>query len=320
MTAQNSGSRQRIGFLLIEGFALMSCAAAVEPLRAANLLAKSELYELVFLSREGGPVRASCGAMFDAIAVRGISERPDMVFVVAGGDPFAIEDPTLFAQLRRLANHGVKMGGISGGAVVLAKAGLLENRRFTVHWEHFDALQEQSDAYLMERKLFVIDRDRATCAGGAAPLDMMHAMIRGQHGADLARGVSDWFIQTGVRSAEDPQREGAAKARPDLHRLTATALDLIETHLADPLSLPQIARLAGASERQLQRQFSRDMGDSVMRHYHRLRLRKADELLEKTRLPVTEIALATGFASAAHFSTSYRAEYGISPSARRQAG
>ncbi|MDC0739532.1 GlxA family transcriptional regulator [Cognatishimia sp. SS12] len=307
---------RKIGFVLLDGFALMSCASAIEPLRAANLLAETPLFDTVYLSQDGGVRRASCGAGFDTVALDHLREKPDVIFVVAGGDPFAPVSRTLLAGLRALAAQGVAMGGISGGSVLLAKAGLLQNRRFTVHWEHFEALQALSDDYLMERRLYVIDRDRYTCAGGAAPLDMMHAIIRSQHGAALAHAVSDWFIHTGVRRAEDPQR--GPQRQQALHRAVETALALMENHLADPLSVPQIARLSGSSERQLHRHFAADLGQTPKQVYLHMRLRKSDDLLRQTRLPLTEVALACGFATAAHFSTAYKKLHKMSPKSRRE--
>ena len=292
----------------------MSAASAVEPLRAANLLSGDDLYDLRFLSRDGGPVRASCGAIFetDPIAVGPV---PDLVFVIAGAIPLRLRTGGAGLAQASKRRRG-PLGGISGGAAILAQAGVMQNRRFTVHWEHFEALRARSDDFLMERRLFVIDRDRYTCAGGVAPLDLMHALIRSDHGAQLATQVSDWYIHTGIRDADAPQRSDGAV--PDgLHRAVAAALALMETHLADPLSMEQLAQLTGLSPRSLQRQFGDDIGQPLMRHYMIRRLEKADELLRQTRLPVGEVALAAGFVSQAHFAKSYRAQFGGSPRDRR---
>ncbi len=310
---------RRYGFLFLDGFALMSAASAIEPLRAANLIAGAPLYEPVFVSRKGGPVRASCGASFDTLSFRDAPADFGTLFVVAGGNPMLIEDERLVAYLRGLDARRGPLGGISGGAVVLARAGLMANRRFTVHWEHFEALRELSSEFLLERRLFVLDRDRATCAGGVAPLDMMHALIRAAEGARLAEAISDWFIHTGVRAAEDPQRASDIGEGALLRRSVAATLRLMEDHIADTLSLPQLAELVGLSPRQLQRAFEADLGESVMARYARLRLEKSDELLRQTRMPIAEIAYATGFSSQSNFSRAYRRRFDVSPRARRAA-
>lgn len=303
-------------FLLTPNFAMMSAAAAIEPLRAANYIAGQELYDVRFISAHGGRVQSSCGGGFQTQPMEAVPGHVENVYVIAGANPFALKIEKEVAFLRRLSRHGVRLGGISGGAVVLARAGLLESRRFTVHWEHMEAMREEFPAQIIEQRLFVLDRDRATCAGGVAPLDMMHALIRAKHGVELATAVSDWFIHTHVRMAEDEQRlidTGDVMLHPNV----VTAIRLMEDHIADPLTLAQIARLCGMSARQLQRLFRSDLGRSVVQHYTRIRLCKGEELLRQSRLSVTEIAFAVGFASQSNFARAFRQEYGETPSERR---
>nr|WP_319384671.1 GlxA family transcriptional regulator [uncultured Roseibium sp.] len=307
-----------VGFVLIDGFALMSATSAIEPLRAANLLSGSSLYGTRLFSQDGGWIASSCGGAFETEPLSNATGDLDILFVVAGGDPLAQAGSALFSHLRALSVRGVPLGGISGGAVYLAKAGVMQNRRFTVHWEYFEALQTGNDRFLMERRLFVIDRDRYTCAGGVAPLDMMHAIIRSDHGAELAKSVSDWFIHTGIRSAEDPQRLEFADSRQAFHASVDAAVELMETHLADPLSLEQIAMLSGSGPRQLQRRFDQQFGCPMMQVYMRLRLKKADELIRKTRLTFMEVALATGFSNQSHFGKVFRNHFGMAPRDRRK--
>ncbi|WP_287884705.1 GlxA family transcriptional regulator [Paracoccus sp. (in: a-proteobacteria)] len=309
---------RRYGFLLLPDYALMSAASAVEPLRAANLLSGRPLYDLQFVSIEGGFMPSSVAGGFETIALAEADENLDILFVVAGGDPLAQRDPRVLAFVRRLARRGVALGGISGGAAILAAAGVMAARRFTIHWQHLDAMRETWPDALIERRLFVIDRDRFTCAGGMAPLDMMHALIASAHGAALARAVSDWFIHTGIREAEAPQQLDPAR-KYDLHHPALVAMvELMTSHIADPLGLEDLGQLCDITPRHLERLAQAQLGESVMQFYRRLRLDKARELLTQSGLPLAEIALATGFASRSHFSRSFRAQFGISPSSRRQ--
>lgn len=309
---------RRIAFLLIDDFALLSTAAALEPLRAANMFAPTLAYDITILSASGTEAKSSIGARFDARYYKDVIPLYDLVFVVAGGNPARITDPALFSWLRQADRNGVALGGISGGAVVLARAGLLEGRRFTVHWHHFEDLKKIAGDWVLERRLFVIDRDRYTCAGGSAPLDMINAIIARDHGAGFAQRISDWFIQTEVRAPHAPQRTSIAARYGLLSEPVAAALELMESHIADPLGLEQIADLSGMSTRQLQRQFGDVIGRSVMAEYRRIRLNKGRELLAATRLPMTSIAQMTGFATPAHFSDSFRRAFGVAPSHIRQ--
>lgn len=313
----NSVTTRRIGVLPLEGFAVMSYAALTEPMRAANLLARRTLYEMVNISATGAPVPSSGAAVVMPQATVGESLDLDYLFVVAGGDPTTYDDRAVMNWLARLAREGVPLGGVSGGPIILARAGLMAGRRMTVHWEHAAALAEISPHLLIERSLYVIDRDRVTCAGGSAPMDLMHALITQHHGAPFARLVSDWFMHTEVRPSGGPQRAGLVERVGSNNAAILDAVEAMEAHVAEPVGLAHLARTAGLSPRQLNRLFTDKLGRSTMRYYRELRLEKAQSLLRNSPLTLTEIALATGFASSSHFSRAYAAHYGQPPSAYR---
>ena len=306
----------RIGVLPIPGFALMSYACVVEPFRAANLLGGRDLYRLVHFS-SGGSVPSSGAAVAEATSRVGETPELDYLFVVAGGDPTSFDDPGVFGWLGRIARLGTVLGGVSGGPVILAKAGLMTGRRMTVHWEHVQALEEVSPGLLLERSLYVIDRDRVTCAGGTAPLDLMHALIAADHGSVFARRVSDWFLHTDVRPSGGPQRGGLVERVGTASAPVLAAVEAMENHVADPLALEDLAAIANVSARQLNRLFRERLGMPAMAYYRNIRLDVAERLVTRSPLSLTEIALATGFANSSHFSTRYRRRFGIAPSRTR---
>lgn len=308
----------RVGILALPGFALMSYACTVEPLRAANLLSRRPLYEVVHYGAQ--PAVASSGAAgIGRQRPLGPREAPDLLLVVAGGDPFAFRDDAVMAWLRRLARRGVRIGGVSGGSVVLARAGVMAGRRLTVHWEHAAALAERHPELAIERRLYVIDRDRVTCGGGTAPLDMMHALIAAQHGRVFGRLVSDWFLHTDIRAASAPQRGGLAERLGAHSPPVLEAITAMESHVGDPLSLQQLAMVAEVTPRHLNRLFADTLGESVMGYYRGLRLETGRRLVRSTAMSVGEIAAATGFAHAGHFSNAYKARFGAPPRADRRA-
>jgi transcriptional regulator GlxA family with amidase domain len=147
---------------------------------------------------------------------------------------------------------------------------------------------------------------------------MMHALIASDHGNAFAQRISDWFIQTEIRGPDTPQQSSIAARYGALPRGVEAALELMESHIADPLDQEQIASLAGLSARQLQRQFREGLGRSLMQEYRQIRLTKGKELIASTRLPLSEIAQMTGFASQAHFSDTFRRVFNLSPSNLRQ--
>ena len=308
----------RVGVFAVPGFALMSYACTVEPLRAANLLSRQPLYQVVHFG-DAAHVASSGAASVERQHDVGEMADLDLLLVVAGGDPFAFRDRATFAWLRKMARRGVQMGGVSGGSVLLAKAGLLAGRRLTVHWEHAAGLSEQFPDLLIERRLYVIDRDRVTCGGGTAPLDLMHALIAGHHGSVFARLVSDWFLHTDIRSAADPQRAGLIERLGPQSPHVIEAISAMESHVGDPLSLTQLALMAGISPRHLNRLFSEAFDQSVMDAYRDLRLETARRMVRSTAMSAGEIGAATGFGSAAHFSNAYKLRFGVGPRADRAA-
>ena len=311
---------QAIGFLLIPGFALMSYAAACEPLRAANIAAGREVYRALAFGpglAAPGTVAASSGALIPAAPLPGRGAGLSALLVCAGGGPAAWALPEVHACLRAHSRDGVRLGGISGGAWLLAAAGLLRDRAFTLHWEHAAALVEAFPDLSPTPARYVIDRDRITCGGGVAPLDLMHALIAERMGAAFARRVSDWFLHTQVAAPAAPQRAGLAERWGVNHPGLLAALEKLEATPDAPVPRAALARLAGVGPRQLDRLFRDRLGATPGRIHRRLRLAHARRLLAQSPLSVAEIAQAAGFASASHFARAHRAEYGAAPSEAR---
>jgi AraC family transcriptional regulator, glycine betaine-responsive activator len=316
MLATDARTTQHFGFLLLPNVALMSFAAASEPLRAANLLAGVPLYSATCFSADGAPVTASNGLAIPCLPL----PAPDLhtpalhtLFVCAGGGPEDWRRPDLLPALRTLARRGVRLGGISGGAFLLAEAGLLAGRDFTIHWEHAVALVEAFPGIVPRPARFVLDGDRITCGGGIAPLDMMHALIAERMGAGFARRVSDWYLHTAISGAGDPQRASTAERYGTHHPALLAALETMETTIESPLPRAAIARAAGLSPRHLDRLFAAELGMTWSDVYRKLRLEHALRLLRQSPLSLAQIAYATGFSSPGHFSRAFRAMFGLPP-------
>ncbi len=303
----------RVGFLLIDGFALMSYASVVEPFRAANILSGAPLYSWRNFSVDGGPARASSGLDVVVDGMLGRAEPLDLLFVCAGGNPASFDDAATLARLRAAAVRGVRIGGVSGGPYVLARAGLLDGHRCTVHWEHEPAFAEAFPAVRVERGLYVVDGPRLSCAGGIAGLDLAIELIGDAHGPALAARVGEWYLRTHARDGGGAQRRSIAARYRISHSGLAAALTAMHGQIAEPLSRTALAAAAGVSVRQLERLFAAHVGRSVGQEYLRLRLDAAMQLLRETTLPRIEVALASGFGDVSHFSRAFRARFGMTP-------
>ncbi|WP_417805655.1 GlxA family transcriptional regulator [Thalassospira lucentensis] len=304
---------QHIGFMLLPDFALMSYASAIEPLRAANLLAGRPIYRLLNYSAAGGNITSSSGTMVPTTPIANAPTSLHTLFVCAGGHPTQWQAPGVLPALRKLSRWGVRMGGISSGSYVLAAAGLLGQRQFTIHWEHAPALIEAFPDLEPQRARFVIDGDRITCGGGVAPLDMMHAMIADHMGADFATRVSDWYLHTNVGTSGGSQRASLAERYNVHHPALLRVLEKMEATIEDPKSRDEMASFVRLSTRQLDRLFTQHLGASFLEVYHQVRLDHARRLLKQSALTISEIAFATGFANSSHFSRAFKATYGIAP-------
>jgi len=308
-----------VGFLLVPNFALLAYACAIEPLRAANLLSGKPLYRWSHISIDGQPSCASNGVSIQPDFRVGDNERFDYVFVCAGGNPTLFAHPPTLAWLRHLVRRGVRVGGISGGPFVLARANLLGGYRVTIHWDHAPALLEEFPELDLRRSLFEIDRDRLTSSGGTSPLDMMHEVISREYGIELALKVSDWLLLTHVREGAQTQRMPLRERLGVSQAPLLRAIDRMERNLEQPLTRQELAAVANVSLRQLERLFRQHLGRSLGEHYLMLRLDRARDLLRQTSLSVLEVALATGFTSASHFWRKFKARYGYGPRAERGA-
>jgi len=309
-----------IGFLLLPGFSQLAFASALEPLRMANYLAGEHLYTWHLVSRTGVPVAASNG--LTTAVDQSLEPMPalDLLLVCAGVEVQEHCDHATLAWLRRLAAYRVPLGALCTGGFVLARAGLLDGYRCTLHWEHISSLHEarRFPKVTFANELFVIDRDRYTCSGGIAPLDMLLHLIGREQGLTLAEAIAEEFIHERIRGVSDRQRNPLRLQLGHSHPKLEEVATLMEANLQEPLALDELAHYAVLSRRQLERLFQRHVGKPPLRYYLELRLARARLLLRQTHLPITEVALACGFVSPPHFTKCYHDHFGYSPSGERK--
>jgi transcriptional regulator GlxA family with amidase domain len=307
-----------LGFLLVNGFALMSYASVVEPFRAANILAGRPLYRWKHISNDGGPSHASNGATI--IADQGVDAPLDCetLFVFAGGDPTSFSDHATWRWLRQLGRTSTVLVGVSAGPYILAQAGLLDGYRATIHWEHRTAFMEAFPLVTVAPDLFVVDRRRVTCAGGMGGLDLAIELLERDHGHALAAQVSDWLIRSEPRAADRPQRLSLRDRYGVANDRVLKVLAHMEASVEEPSSREELARIAGVSVRQLERLFTSQMNRTMQEAYLRIRLEQAAQLLRSTGMSATTIGVACGFRSTSHFSTAYKAHFGRAPSHDRK--
>jgi AraC family transcriptional regulator, glycine betaine-responsive activator len=308
-----TGPSKRFVFLLLDGFTMLSFAGAVEPLRIANRIAGRELYSWTLAGESGEFAMCSNGAAFKLDIGLEELDRSDTLLVCGGIDVQKATSKAVVSWLRREARRGVTLGGLCTASYALAKAGLLDGKKATIHWENQDGFLEEFEDVKLTKSVFVIDGNRMSTAGGTSSIDLMLKLIADDHGEELANTVADQLIYSTIRTDQDTQRLSIPTRIGVRHPKLSQVIQMMESAIEEPISPAELAEEVGMSTRQLERLFRRYLNRSPKRYYMELRLQKARNLLMQTDMSVINVALACGFASPSHFSKCYRAHYNTTP-------
>ncbi|WP_426031776.1 GlxA family transcriptional regulator [Cypionkella sp. TWP1-2-1b2] len=310
---EKADAPRRFVFLLLDKFTMMSFAGALEPLRVANRASGEALYSWALAGEGGLEVRCSNGAAFKLDMGLDEIEREDVLLVCGGLDIQRSTTKNVLNWLRREARRGVVIGGICTGSYTMAKAGLLDGKKATIHWENQDSFLEEFENVKLTRSIFVMDGNRWSTAGGTSPIDLMLKVVATDHGENLANTVADQLIYSSIRTDQDTQRLSIPTRIGVRHPKLSQVIQMMENAIEDPMSPADLAEDVGMSTRQLERLFRRYLNRSPKRYYMELRLQKARNLLMQTDMSVINVALACGFASPSHFSKCYRSHYNTTP-------
>ena len=308
---------KHVGFLTLNNFSLIAFSNAIEILRMANYLLGEEVYQWSVMTVDGQAVNASNGLAFANTQKLDFNHMPDVLLVCGGVNIQNAVNNDVIKLLTQASKHNLWLGGLCTGSYALAKAGLLDGYKCTIHWENMASLCEQFSSINFMEELFVIDRNRCTCAGGTAPLDLMLAFVAARFGKNLVAEISDQFMMVRARDSKDQQHIPVAARVGYSHKALVEVSALMEANIEEPLSLDELARLASLSQRHLQRMFKHTLNMTPMHYYLNLRLRRARALLLQTEMSVMSVTVACGFQSSCHFSKSYRMLFGYSPSMER---
>ena len=310
---------RRFVFVLLEQFTMLCFACAVEPLRIANRMSGHTLYTWRIIGEGGESVTCSNGVTFRLDGDLDEIARDDTVMLCGGMHIQKATTKRVISWLRREARRGVTVGGLCTAGHTMARAGLLDGKRATIHWENQDSFAEEFDEVDLTKSVFVVDGNRISTAGGTASIDLMLKLIADDHGEELASAVADQLIYSSIRTDQDTQRLSIPSRIGVRHPKLGQVIQIMEQNIEEPISPALLARDVGLSTRQLERLFRRYLNRSPKRYYMELRLQKARNLLLQTDMSVINVALACGFTSPSHFSKCYRAQYETTPYRERGA-
>ncbi|MEN8896942.1 MAG: GlxA family transcriptional regulator [Yoonia sp.] len=310
---EHSGKPRRFVFVLMNNFTMLCFASAIESLRIANRTAGKTLYEWKIIGEGGETAACSNGCRFNVDDDLCELDRDHTVMLCGGVDVQHATTKRILNWIRREARRGVTIAGLCTAGYTMAKAGLLDGKKATIHWENQDSFLEEFEDVELTKSVFVVDGNRITTAGGTASIDLMLKMVADDHGEDLANAVADILIYTSIRTDQDTQRLSIPTRIGVRHPKLSRVIQIMETNIEEPISPAVLAKDVGMSTRQLERLFRRYLSRSPKRYYMELRLQKARNLLMQTDMTVINVALACGFASPSHFSKCYRSHYDTTP-------
>lgn len=303
--------------VLFDQFPLIPFSCLVDCMRTANRFSGQQVYTWEIVSIEGESIASSSGVQVATQLTLQEVKECDRLFLVSTNETQYFDNESAFTKLAQFAANDVMLCSVSSGSFVLAKAGLLDGYRCTIHWENLPVFRELYPSLYSTRNIYEIDRDRATCSGGTAALDMMLKLIETDCGQEITRKISQMYQHDRLRTPEDQQR---MEGKYDLIRLSpklAEAIDLMQNNIEDPLSPQEVAGHVGVSLRQLERLFKKYRSATPQRYYLKLRLENARQLLLYTSQSGLDVAIASGFSSHSHFIKSYRDVYGRTPREER---
>lgn len=307
-------------FYLVPEFTMLAFSAAIEALRLANQVIGYDAYAWRIVSANGSAISASCGLSINVDCSLSMeraallaSSKPRMAIVVSGRNVDRYGDRSMEAWLRESRKRGVLVGALCTGSHLLAKAGVLDHRNCTIHWENYPAFVEQFHKAIPSSSIYEIDDGIYTSAGGTASFDMMLHVIVQDFGTKIAMSICHQALLGRVRDKSERQRVPFSLPQGVDNIAIKVIIANMEEHLAEPLSIERLASQVNLSRRQMERLFRQSLDCSPARYYLKLRVERAKFLLTQTSMAVVEVAVACGFVSASHFAQAYRSIEGCSP-------
>ena len=307
---------ETLGFLLFPGFPMACLTSAIEPLRAANEICGRRVFAWKLVGEEMAPVRSSAEVRFDVdMALKDVSELDNLYLLSPPVAEFA--DPRKgFAALRRLNRAGMVLGAFSGGIFPLVRSGVMAGRKCSVHWCYEAAFKAEFPGMEASRTAIVRDGRRATASGAGAVFDLMLRLIEEKLGRDTMTEVACWFQHPFVRDADASQKipvqrvGGTDDLLPEPIR---DAIRIFGEHIEDPILIADVAIAVAMSERHLERSFKALTGQSPLKYYRLMRLKKARQRVLYSTDTITEIAQSVGYAGSGPMARHYTAEFGVHP-------
>ena len=271
-------------FVVVPRFNITTLITMIETMRIANYLAPVRIFSWEITSFDGAKISASNGMSTKVSVANDTLPSADFVFVLGSWGAEHYTNRPLISWLRKRARAGERICGVELGCYIVARAGLLNGKPATTHWSWLNGFKESFDHVDVQECLFTLDKKVMTCAGGLAGVDLMLRLIEEIHGSSFSGEIADQMLHHPIRSATSPQRSTMGRSTETMLPLVREAMTLIEHNIEEPLTVPQIADMLDVSQRQLERQFKKHVGCSVVQFGLLRRLQNARSVVDLNRI------------------------------------
>ncbi len=307
-----------IHFLISTDAMALDIAGPMDVFVTANRFVDAGMpqYRTETVALEAGPVALRSGARLLADHALGEDLHGNTLIVAGGADETLAEfadHPRVQAFLRAAPERYLRIVSICNGALVLARAGLLEGRRATTHWDNLDKLRTLAPtARVSDDALYVQDGHIFTSAGVAAGIDLALHLVEQDCGRLVALKTAR-FLVVYLRRPGGQRQFSEALAAEFMAEPLIRFGDWLNEHLAEPITLDDMAAAAGMSRRSFTRAFRTHAGTTPSAYLDCRRVETAANLLAGTAMSVKQVARTAGFASEQSLRRSFRRQYKVSP-------
>ncbi|WP_371229804.1 GlxA family transcriptional regulator [Roseovarius sp. 2305UL8-3] len=313
----------RVMLLLVDGVSLTTVSSTLEPFQLANRYMRRIAFDVQLVSLDGRDPTTQAGipipcqaASGDVLGACDMSGRPDLVILCCGQSVDGPSQTLLQRFVRKLFRASIPVFALGAACEVIAGTGILKTRTCAAHWKSLASLGERFPDLQFDNVLFASDGRFTSCAGELAAFDLIVDFIEQVCGARIAGEICNHFLACGKRSGETRQYLGADALICEDERFQK-ALSIMVDNIETPITTAELANRLGLSTRQVERIFAKNGFQSPLKYYVRLRLNRARQLVEQTKMPLIEIALSCGFESQTNFSKNYKRAFGKTPYASR---
>ncbi|MFV0475769.1 MAG: GlxA family transcriptional regulator [Pikeienuella sp.] len=306
-----------VAIVLVPGYSMLAAIATVEIMRITNSLFPERRFSWEFAHLDKSTVFASNGMALEApVHLRDLG-RFDALMVCASFNFDRYDTPAVIGLIRAAARRGKLIGGIETGVYFLARAGLLDERPATAHFNSLPVFATLFPKVRFVRKIFTFSNQRMTCAGGISCVDMVLRLVGELFGQAVADRAASIMIYSNRRDQSADLEDMFTSQINGVPEIVRRACHLMESRIREPGTMVSVAKEVGISRRTLDRLFMRSFECSASTFFRRIRLARARKLIKSTDLDITSISFLCGFQSYSHFRKLYRDAYGMLPSSDR---